>query len=84
MSRRMVWVGCGRPATTRVEVYSAADGLLHGSLDASVYTCPQHVQGATAAVTAAGFTPYRGSAPVHLDRTCGYVFRFPTANGSTR
>lgn len=75
----MVWVGCGKPATVRIEVYSPAGGLLHGSLDASVYTYGPHAEGATAAIHAVGLTPYRASAPLHIDRRCGYIFRFPTA-----
>ncbi|MFY1656920.1 hypothetical protein [Micromonospora sp. WMMD1274] len=82
MNRRMVWAGCGQPAAIRIEVYSAANGLMHGSLDASVYCCTRHEPGATAAIHAAGLTPYRAGAPLHLARTCGFIHRYPTARES--
>lgn len=86
MSRRLVWVGCGKPATVRIEVYSPAGGLAHGSLDASAYTCEQHANPAASAVYATGLTPYRASAPMYMDRTCGHIYRYPTATatGSAR
>ncbi|WP_174527641.1 hypothetical protein [Micromonospora maritima] len=82
MNRRMVWAGCGQLAEVRIEAYSAVGGLLHGSLDASVYCCARHEPGATAAIHAAGLTAYRAGAPLHLSRTCGFVFRYPTARES--
>jgi len=50
--------GCGRPAVRRIEAYTAADGIAHGSLDASVYVCADHVEPTRDALAAAGFTPY--------------------------
>lgn len=50
---------CGMPATTRIEIYSPANGYAHGSLDGALYTCAEHTQPAAGALQTAGFTPYR-------------------------
>lgn len=82
MNRLISWVGCDEAASVRIEVYSAARGLMHGSLDASVYACDEHAQDATDAIHAAGLTAYRSGAPLHKgDRGCGHEFRYPTTTG---
>ncbi|MEU6207872.1 hypothetical protein ABZ814_30320, partial [Micromonospora musae] len=70
---------CDQPATVRLEVYSPADGRLHGSLDAVVYACDQHAIETVSAIQTAGLTAHRYSAPgVDINRACGYVHAFPT------
>lgn len=84
MNRRLVWVGCGKPATVRIEVYGTDEAGSPVSLDGVAYACEQHARPAMAAVDAAGFAPQRGTAPLHLARTCGHITRFPTACGGHR
>ncbi|WP_320069742.1 hypothetical protein [Micromonospora sp. RTGN7] len=68
---------CDRPAAIRLEVYSPANGRLHGSLDAVVYACAEHAVEAVSAIEAAGLTAYRWSAPgVDINRGCGYAHVF--------
>lgn len=50
--------GCGRPATVRIEIYSARNGMLHGSLDGAAYGCDEHLAEVVDAIRAAGFTPF--------------------------
>ncbi|MDG4792438.1 hypothetical protein [Micromonospora sp. WMMD1082] len=78
--------GCDQPATIRIEVYSAADGRLHGSLDAVVYACDRHGIEAVSATQAAGLTAHRDPDPTAahaMGRTCGHVFVFPTGSLAT-
>jgi hypothetical protein len=84
VNRRLVWVGCGRPADARIEVYGTDAEGSPVSLDATAYACGEHVQPAMAAVDAAGFAPHRAAAPLPLARTCGHIHRFPTASGGSR
>lgn len=50
--------GCGRTATARIELYSPRDGMLHGSLDGSLYVCDRHNSLADLSI-ATGLTPHR-------------------------
>lgn len=51
---------CGGPATVRIEIYTARDGIAHGSLDGTVSTCEQHADTVRDAIAGArGLTPYR-------------------------
>lgn len=68
---------CGQPAADRIEIYSPGDGCAHGSLDGSVYTCPQHTAPVRSALAAAGLTPYRvpGTIP-RPEQLCGTGYDF--------
>ncbi|WP_435586146.1 hypothetical protein [Micromonospora aurantiaca (nom. illeg.)] len=63
---------CGEPAAVRIEVYSA------GSLDASAYACPAHVELASSAVDRAGFTAHVVTLAPDVRRPCGHVHVYPT------
>lgn len=79
MKPRLTWVGCGEPATVRIEAYSPAGRSQYGSLDASAYACGQHADSASDAIRANGMTPYRSGVLTHKgDRGCGYIFRYST------
>ncbi|MDZ5441748.1 hypothetical protein U2F26_03250 [Micromonospora sp. 4G57] len=69
---------CDEPATVRIEVYSAANGTLYGSLDGAVYTCDEHGIEVVSAVQAAGLTAYRVPGAPDVDRTCGESYVYPT------
>jgi hypothetical protein len=71
---------CEHPATVRIEVYSAVDGRLHGSLDASVYACEQHGIETVSAIQAARLTAHRVPMAPDVARTCGHVHTFRTGN----
>jgi hypothetical protein len=81
MRRPLVWVGCGKPASIRLEVYSPANGVLHGSLDAVAYACDPHAIAAVSAAYAVGLTAHRAHTSIPFDRACGYVYRLPTVGG---
>lgn len=51
--------GCGRPATIRIEAYAPLDGRMHGTLDASVYVCPDHAAPTVTVLEAVGFATRR-------------------------
>lgn len=69
---------CDRPATTRIEVYSATNENRYGSLDGSVYACEDHDADAVAAVWSANLTPFRYVMAPGIDRRCGEGHVFPT------
>jgi len=69
---------CGGPATVRLEIYSAANGDLHGSLDASAYVCDLHGIPAVSACQAAGLTARRVPLAPDINRPCGHVHVYPT------
>ena len=82
MRRPLVWVGCGKPASVRLEVYSPVGGVLQGSLDANLYACELHAIAAVSAAYAVGLTAHRTHTPIRHPRPCGHVYRFPTAGGA--
>ncbi|MEV0214772.1 hypothetical protein [Micromonospora sp. NPDC050695] len=82
MRRPLVWAGCGKPATIRIEVYSPAGAALYGSLDANLYACEAHAIPAVSAAYAVGLTAHRTHTPIRYTRACGHVYRFPTAGGA--
>ncbi|MEU4678966.1 hypothetical protein [Micromonospora sp. NPDC023737] len=63
---------CGAAASDRIEVYGG------GSLDASVYTCPQHTDEVSLTVMAGGLTPHPVRMPPNIARRCGHVYVYPT------
>ncbi|SIR89094.1 hypothetical protein [Micromonospora avicenniae] len=63
---------CGQAASDRIEIYSSA------SLDASVYTCPQHTDEVSLTVMAGGLTPHPVRMPPGTTRCCGHVYVYPT------
>lgn len=69
---------CRAPATVRLEVYTPADGELHGSLDASVYVCEQHGIGVVSAIWRANLIAHKVTMAPDIDRACGESFVFPT------
>lgn len=69
---------CDRPATVRLEVYSPADGILHGSLDASVYVCDLHGIETVTAIRIANLTAHKVTMAPDISRQCGEVYVFPT------
>ncbi|MEU3978414.1 hypothetical protein [Streptomyces bacillaris] len=71
---------CTGSVTAAVEAYSAAGGLAHGSLDATAYVCPAHVDTARTMWTDQGLNPR--SRPVRPNTTrCGAITDFrPTTD----
>ncbi|GHA83121.1 hypothetical protein [Streptomyces chryseus] len=71
---------CTGTVTSAIEAYSPRDGLAHGSLDATAYVCPAHVQTARAMWEGQGLTPYTAKAGRGSTR-CGSLtdFREPPA-----
>jgi hypothetical protein len=67
---------CQQPAVVATEAYSPRQGRMHGSLDAAVYTCPDHGRAACAAIHAQGMSAYPLDGEEPGDRTCGHVFDF--------
>ncbi|WFE44258.1 hypothetical protein [Verrucosispora sp. WMMD1129] len=61
---------CGRPATIRVEAYGTLDGNPCGTLDASVYVCPDHAAQTVTVLEAAGFATRRLAGGTEVKR-CG-------------
>jgi hypothetical protein len=51
-------IECTQPATEYIEIYSPRNGLAHGSLDATVYTCAEHRAWTVDAIHAARLTAY--------------------------
>ncbi|MEV6679461.1 hypothetical protein AB0N09_21790 [Streptomyces erythrochromogenes] len=80
---------CFAAVASAVEAYSAQRGQLHGSLDATAYVCPAHVQAARAMWEADRLTPYVTEAGGMRAR-CGAITDFretapaPEATGTTR
>ncbi|MFJ1537741.1 hypothetical protein ACIODS_04285 [Micromonospora chalcea] len=74
--------GCELPSAVRIEIYSGRSGDGPDSLDAQVYACPDHSAPIMAALTRAGYFPYLVPGSLDIYRTCGYVYRFPTAGGA--
>lgn len=66
---------CTGTVTTAVEAYSPAGGNAHGSLDATAYVCPNHVQTARDLWQTQGLTPYSTQAAKTTNR-CGAVTDF--------
>jgi hypothetical protein len=80
-ARNLDLPGCGGPATVRIEVYTLpSDGHDHGSLDASVYACADHVGAMVSVIGAASLTAYSCEAPMLLARPCGHVYAYPSAH----
>lgn len=68
-------VGCGAPATTRIELYSPRDGRAHGSLDASLYTCTEHIATVVEAAAQTGLTAHQIPLVINSAR-CGDGYDF--------
>jgi len=71
---------CGQPATVRLEVYSPANGVLPGSLDANVYACDRHGIEAVTSIWTADLIARRVPLAPDITRTCGTVYVYPTGN----
>lgn len=74
--------GCELPAAVRIEIYADRTGDGPDSLDASAYACPEHIASIMAKLTRAGYYPVQVPGPLDIYRTCGYVYRYPTAGGA--
>ncbi|MGW4510175.1 hypothetical protein ACWENO_36615 [Streptomyces sp. NPDC004436] len=66
---------CLSTVNTAVEAYSPAGGTAHGSLDATAYVCPNHVETARAYWQKQGLTPHTTGGRV-TNRTCGATTDF--------
>ncbi|WP_399554093.1 hypothetical protein [Streptomyces anulatus] len=66
---------CTGGVTAAVEAYSPAGGLAHGSLDATAYVCPAHVDTARAMWTEEGLTPFTAQTANSTTR-CGAITDF--------
>ncbi|MER5608882.1 hypothetical protein AB0F93_03265 [Micromonospora tulbaghiae] len=74
--------GCELPSAVRIEIYADRTGDGPDSLDASAYACPKHIAPIMAKLTRAGYYPVQVPGPLDIYRTCGYVYRYPTAGGA--
>ncbi|MFJ8687209.1 hypothetical protein [Micromonospora wenchangensis] len=75
---------CTDPATERLEVYSPADGRLHGSLDAIGYICDRHGAEAVSVAESANLAAYRTPMCPDGVRTCGQALVFAVSAGGAR
>ena len=73
---------CTTPVTAAVEAYSPANGIAHGSLDATAYVCTAHVQIARDLWQDRGLTPYTAQAKGST-KTCGDITEFEDAPAGT-
>ncbi|NEC24429.1 hypothetical protein [Streptomyces parvus] len=72
---------CTGGVTSAVEAYSAAGGLAHGSLDATAYVCPAHVDTARTMWTDQGLSPFTAQAAKPNTTRCGAITDFrPTTD----
>ncbi|MFE3907221.1 hypothetical protein ACFXPY_45145 [Streptomyces sp. NPDC059153] len=67
---------CTGGVTAAVEAYSPAGGLAHGSLDATAYVCPAHVDTARDMWIAQGLTPFTAQAAKPNTARCGAITDF--------
>ncbi|TGG77861.1 hypothetical protein D8771_26550 [Streptomyces albus] len=67
---------CTGGVTAAVEAYSPAGGLAHGSLDATAYVCPAHVDTARTMWTDQGLMPFTAQAAKPNTTRCGAITDF--------